>query len=111
MGSVAELRHEVRALRGAGTSGAFRALSRIACGHPEGGGLRVPSLNWYEDNDVKAFLDRGGSERGAGTLDNGSSEQGCGRARAGTLRAAPGVGGGGSAGAERCAPQVRSAGS
>ncbi|XP_035203975.1 phospholipid-transporting ATPase ABCA7 isoform X2 [Oxyura jamaicensis] len=73
MGSVAELRHEVRALRATGTSGAFGALSRIACGHPEGGGLRVPSLNWYEDNDVKAFLDRGGSERGAGALDNGSS--------------------------------------
>ncbi|XP_071885193.1 phospholipid-transporting ATPase ABCA7 isoform X1 [Anas platyrhynchos] len=73
MGSVAELRHEVRALRGNGTLGAFGALSRIACGHPEGGGLRVPSLNWYEDNDVKAFLDRGGSERGVGTPDNGSS--------------------------------------
>ncbi|KAM9174579.1 phospholipid-transporting ATPase ABCA7 [Mergus octosetaceus] len=73
MGSVAELRHEVRVLQGAGTSGAFGALSRIACGHPEGGGLRVPSLNWYEDNDVKAFLDHGGSERGAGTPDNGSS--------------------------------------
>nr|XP_047907905.1 phospholipid-transporting ATPase ABCA7 isoform X4 [Anser cygnoides] len=73
MGSAAELRHEVRALRATGASGAFAALSRIACGHPEGGGLRVPSLNWYEDNDVKAFLDRGGSEQGAGAPDNGSS--------------------------------------
>ncbi|XP_059725846.1 phospholipid-transporting ATPase ABCA7 isoform X1 [Haemorhous mexicanus] len=44
------------------STGAFRALSRIACGHPEGGGLRIPSLNWYEDNDVKAFLDRNSSE-------------------------------------------------
>uniref|UniRef100_A0A8B9I399 P-type phospholipid transporter n=1 Tax=Anser brachyrhynchus TaxID=132585 RepID=A0A8B9I399_9AVES len=73
MGSAAELRHEVRALRATGASGAFGALSRIACGHPEGGGLRVPSLNWYEDNDVKAFLDRGGSKQGAGAPDNGSS--------------------------------------
>ncbi|XP_050571637.1 phospholipid-transporting ATPase ABCA7 [Cygnus atratus] len=73
MGSAAELRHEVRALRATGASGTFGALSRIACGHPEGGGLRVPSLNWYEDNDVKAFLDRGGSEQGAGAPDNGSS--------------------------------------
>ncbi|XP_040393590.1 phospholipid-transporting ATPase ABCA7 isoform X3 [Cygnus olor] len=73
MGSAAELRHEVRALQATGASGTFGALSRIACGHPEGGGLRVPSLNWYEDNDVKAFLDRGGSEQGAGAPDNGSS--------------------------------------
>ncbi|XP_068012331.1 phospholipid-transporting ATPase ABCA7 isoform X1 [Melanerpes formicivorus] len=67
MSSLAELRQELRALmapNGSTTSlGTFRALSRIACGHPEGGGLRVPSLNWYEDNDIKAFLDRNSSER------------------------------------------------
>ncbi|NXL93932.1 ABCA1 protein, partial [Alectura lathami] len=75
MGSVAELRREVRALMapGASATGAFGALSRIACGHPEGGGLRVPSLNWYEDNDIKAFLDRNSSERSTETPDNGSS--------------------------------------
>ncbi|KFR01466.1 ATP-binding cassette sub-family A member 1, partial [Nipponia nippon] len=54
-------------------SGAFAALSRIACGHPEGGGLRVPSLNWYEDNDVKAFLDRNSSERRATDAGSASS--------------------------------------
>uniref|UniRef100_A0A8C7J3L6 P-type phospholipid transporter n=1 Tax=Oncorhynchus kisutch TaxID=8019 RepID=A0A8C7J3L6_ONCKI len=34
----------------------FRAFSRIMCGHPEVGGERIPSLNWYEDNDIKSFL-------------------------------------------------------
>ncbi|XP_039422071.1 phospholipid-transporting ATPase ABCA7 isoform X1 [Corvus cornix cornix] len=67
MTSLAELRQELEGLRAPNTSttstGAFTALSRIACGHPEGGGLRIPSLNWYEDNDVKAFLDRNSSEK------------------------------------------------
>ncbi|NXU17168.1 ABCA1 protein, partial [Pardalotus punctatus] len=67
MTSLAELQRELGELRPPNTStpskGAFTALSRIACGHPEGGGLRIPSLNWYEDNDVKAFLDRNSSER------------------------------------------------
>ncbi|NWY44969.1 ABCA1 protein, partial [Sylvia atricapilla] len=64
MTGLAELRQEIVGLRAPNTStGAFTALSRIACGHPEGGGLRIPSLNWYEDNDVKAFLDRNSSEQ------------------------------------------------
>lgn len=64
MTSLAKLRQELVGLRALNTStGAFTALSRIACGHPEGGGLRIPSLNWYEDNDVKAFLDRNSSEQ------------------------------------------------
>ncbi|NXK96435.1 ABCA1 protein, partial [Formicarius rufipectus] len=64
MTSLAELRRELEALSTSSPgAGAFTALSRIACGHPEGGGLRVPSLNWYEDNDIKAFLDRNSSER------------------------------------------------
>ncbi|NWR89634.1 ABCA1 protein, partial [Furnarius figulus] len=76
MTSLAELRRELEALRAPNTSrpgaGAFTALSRIACGHPEGGGLRIPSLNWYEDNDVKAFLDRNSSERKSVTSGNSS---------------------------------------
>ncbi|XP_028919413.1 retinal-specific phospholipid-transporting ATPase ABCA4 [Ornithorhynchus anatinus] len=31
-------------------------LSDLLCGHPEGGGSRVFSFNWYEDNNYKAFL-------------------------------------------------------
>ncbi|KAM9265335.1 phospholipid-transporting ATPase ABCA7 [Morus bassanus] len=78
MTSLAELRRELVALAAPNAStsgsGAFRALSRIACGHPEGGGLRVPSLNWYEDkDDVKAFLDRNSSERKATAPGSASS--------------------------------------
>ncbi|KAF1431869.1 ATP-binding cassette sub-family A member 1, partial [Spheniscus magellanicus] len=77
MTSLAELRQELGAVTApnasASISGAFGALSRIACGHPEGGGLRVPSLNWYEDSDVKAFLDRNSSERRATAPDSTSS--------------------------------------
>uniref|UniRef100_A0A8C4IKT2 P-type phospholipid transporter n=1 Tax=Dicentrarchus labrax TaxID=13489 RepID=A0A8C4IKT2_DICLA len=40
----------------------FRAFSRIMCGHPEVGGERIPSLNWYEDNDIKSFLGNNGTE-------------------------------------------------
>nr|XP_008522837.1 PREDICTED: retinal-specific ATP-binding cassette transporter [Equus przewalskii] len=31
-------------------------LSDLFCGYPEGGGSRVFSFNWYEDNNYKAFL-------------------------------------------------------
>lgn len=78
MGTVAELQHEVALLTAPGSSavGAFEAVSRIACGHPEGGGLQVPSLNWYEDSDVSAFMHRNGSRHSTGTPDNDSSERG-----------------------------------
>ncbi|XP_030396295.1 phospholipid-transporting ATPase ABCA7 isoform X4 [Gopherus evgoodei] len=77
MTSFAEFQRELQVLSGwdAGSSlkGAFEAVSRIACGHPEGGGLKIPSLNWYEDNDIKAFLNRNSSEQGAVPLDNATS--------------------------------------
>lgn len=78
MGTVAELQHEVALLTAPGSSavGAFEAVSRIACGHPEGGGLQVPSLNWYEDSDVSAFMHRNGSRHSTETPDNDSSERG-----------------------------------
>uniref|UniRef100_A0A4W5PIQ9 P-type phospholipid transporter n=1 Tax=Hucho hucho TaxID=62062 RepID=A0A4W5PIQ9_9TELE len=34
----------------------YQAVSRIVCGHPEGGGLKIKSLNWYEDNNYKALF-------------------------------------------------------
>lgn len=40
----------------------FRAFSKIVCGHPDVGGERIPSLNWYEDNDIKSFLGKNGTE-------------------------------------------------
>ncbi|XP_073499323.1 retinal-specific phospholipid-transporting ATPase ABCA4 [Phyllobates terribilis] len=32
------------------------SLSLLFCGYPEGGGSRVFSFNWYEDNNYKVFL-------------------------------------------------------
>ncbi|XP_068174679.1 phospholipid-transporting ATPase ABCA1 isoform X2 [Antennarius striatus] len=40
----------------------FSAFSKIMCGHPEDSGERIPSLNWYEDNDIKSFLGKNGTE-------------------------------------------------
>uniref|UniRef100_A0A667XKN2 ATP binding cassette subfamily A member 7 n=1 Tax=Myripristis murdjan TaxID=586833 RepID=A0A667XKN2_9TELE len=40
----------------------FRAFSKVMCGHPEVGGERIPSFNWYEDNDIKSFLGKNGTE-------------------------------------------------
>ncbi|GAA6102437.1 phospholipid-transporting ATPase ABCA1 isoform X2 [Tachysurus ichikawai] len=40
----------------------FRAFSRIICGHPEVGGEKIPSFNWYEDQDIKSFLGNDGTE-------------------------------------------------
>ena len=31
-------------------------VSGLFCGYPEGGGSRVLSFNWYEDNNYKVFL-------------------------------------------------------
>lgn len=31
-------------------------VSSLFCGYPEGGGSRVLSFNWYEDNNYKVFL-------------------------------------------------------
>ncbi|XP_042650742.1 phospholipid-transporting ATPase ABCA7 isoform X2 [Tyto alba] len=77
MSSLAELWQELGALiaPNASTSGSstFRALSRIACGHPEGRGLGVPSLNWYKDSDFKAFLDRNSSQQRAAAAGSASS--------------------------------------
>ncbi|XP_061413809.1 LOW QUALITY PROTEIN: phospholipid-transporting ATPase ABCA1-like [Lethenteron reissneri] len=32
------------------------SLSGLLCGHPEAGGRKILSFNWYEDNDYKTFL-------------------------------------------------------
>ncbi|XP_053160051.1 phospholipid-transporting ATPase ABCA7 isoform X2 [Hemicordylus capensis] len=52
---------------------AFETVFRIACGHPEQGGLKIPSLNWYENNNVKSFLNRSDSEQATVSLDNATS--------------------------------------
>lgn len=53
----------------------FRAFSRIMCGHPEVGGERIPSLNWYEDNDIKSFLGKNGTEDTDLNHDNTTSKR------------------------------------
>ncbi|XP_077412565.1 retinal-specific phospholipid-transporting ATPase ABCA4 isoform X2 [Vanacampus margaritifer] len=37
------------------------SMSSLFCGYPEGGGARVLSFNWYEDNNYKVFLGVNGS--------------------------------------------------
>lgn len=54
------MRQEVMFLTNVNTSNSstqiYQAVSRIVCGHPEGGGLKIKSLNWYEDNNYKALF-------------------------------------------------------
>lgn len=58
----AALRHLSAENRSVQPRESFRAFSKIMCGHPELGGERIPSLNWYEDNDIKSFLGKNGTE-------------------------------------------------
>lgn len=53
----------------------FRAFSKIVCGHPDVGGERIPSLNWYEDNDIKSFLGKNGTEDTDLDRDNSTSKE------------------------------------
>lgn len=73
------MRQEVMFLTNANSSSSstqiYQAVSRIVCGHPEGGGLKIKSLNWYEDNNYKALFGGNGTEDDAGTFyDNSTSE-------------------------------------
>lgn len=55
----------------------YQAVSRIVCGHPEGGGLKIKSLNWYEDNNYKALFGNHGNDSDSeplSTYDNTSSK-------------------------------------
>lgn len=50
-------------------------LSDLFCGYPEGGGSRVLSFNWYEDNNYKAFLGIDSTRKKSGYLyDNTTSK-------------------------------------
>uniref|UniRef100_A0A8C8I4P3 P-type phospholipid transporter n=1 Tax=Oncorhynchus tshawytscha TaxID=74940 RepID=A0A8C8I4P3_ONCTS len=74
LASFRELNSELRLLSPENRSTlpreSFRAFSRIMCGHPEVGGERIPSLNWYEDNDIKSFLGKNGTENNDMDKDN-----------------------------------------
>ncbi|KAM4708457.1 phospholipid-transporting ATPase ABCA1 [Discoglossus pictus] len=64
MKSWSDMREEVMFLTSENATSSptslYQAVSRIVCGHPEGGGLKIKSLNWYEDNNYKALF--GGGE-------------------------------------------------
>lgn len=59
MKSWRDMRNEILFLTGNVTQSpnhVYQAVSRIVCGHPEGGGLKIKSLNWYEDHNYKALF-------------------------------------------------------
>ncbi|TRY90058.1 hypothetical protein DNTS_031575 [Danionella cerebrum] len=59
MRSWSDLRNEILFLseNATGSPGLmYQAVSRIVCGHPEGGGLKIKSLNWYEDSNFQAMF-------------------------------------------------------
>uniref|UniRef100_A0AAY4CUV3 P-type phospholipid transporter n=1 Tax=Denticeps clupeoides TaxID=299321 RepID=A0AAY4CUV3_9TELE len=65
MRSWSDLRNEIQFLMENATDSPaqmYQAVSRIVCGHPEGGGLKIKSLNWYEDENYQAlFANHGNS--------------------------------------------------
>ncbi|XP_055368383.1 phospholipid-transporting ATPase ABCA1b isoform X2 [Betta splendens] len=81
MKSWIDLRNEINFLTQNATSSPsamYQAVSRIVCGHPEGGGLQIKSLNWYEDSNYKAlFGNYNSSEDESMTLYDNSSTPYC----------------------------------
>ncbi|XP_029688027.1 ATP-binding cassette sub-family A member 1-like isoform X1 [Takifugu rubripes] len=81
MKSWIDLRNEIIFLTQNATSSPstmYQAVSRIVCGHPEGGGLQIKSLNWYEDSNYKAlFGNYNSSEEESSLLYDNSSTPYC----------------------------------
>uniref|UniRef100_A0A8C9ZJ78 P-type phospholipid transporter n=1 Tax=Sander lucioperca TaxID=283035 RepID=A0A8C9ZJ78_SANLU len=79
MNSWVDLRKEIIFLTQNATSSPstmYQAVSRIVCGHPEGGGLQIKSLNWYEDSNYKALFGNHGNsseDETAALYDNSST--------------------------------------
>lgn len=79
MRSWSDLRNEILFLTQNATSSPsqmYQAVSRIVCGHPEGGGLKIKSLNWYEDSNFKALFGNNNSsdEDSVSLYDNTTSK-------------------------------------
>ena len=80
MKSWSDLRNEIMFLTQNATSSPstmYKAVSRIVCGHPEGGGLKIKSLNWYEDSNYKMLFGNHGNaseEEADAAYDNSSSK-------------------------------------
>lgn len=81
MRSWSDMRQEVMFLTNMNSSSSstqlYQAVSRIVCGHPEGGGLKIKSLNWYEDNNYKALFGGNGTEEDAGAFYDNSTTPYC----------------------------------
>ncbi|XP_062905004.1 phospholipid-transporting ATPase ABCA1-like [Mobula hypostoma] len=75
--SWSDMRKEVMLLSSDSLSGSpqelYQAVSRIVCGHPEGGGLKIKSLNWYEDNNYKYLLGRNSTDEESSHYDNSTT--------------------------------------
>lgn len=50
------------------------SVSSLFCGYPEGGGSRVLSFNWYEDNNYKVFLGVNGTKSHNYVYDDSTSK-------------------------------------
>ncbi|XP_076143257.1 phospholipid-transporting ATPase ABCA1b [Alosa pseudoharengus] len=79
MRSWSDLRNEILFLTQNATGSPaqmYQAVSRIVCGHPEGGGLKIKSLNWYEDSNFQALFGNHGNsseDEPTSTYDNTST--------------------------------------
>ncbi|XP_055488379.1 phospholipid-transporting ATPase ABCA1-like [Leucoraja erinacea] len=75
--SWSDMRREVMLLNNDSLTGSpqelYQAVSRIVCGHPEGGGLKIKSLNWYEDNNYKFLLGRNSTDEESSQYDNSTT--------------------------------------
>ncbi|XP_027128169.1 retinal-specific ATP-binding cassette transporter [Larimichthys crocea] len=75
--SSQELLKAVSSLFQAGGPSSFTELmssvSSLFCGYPEGGGSRVLSFNWYEDNNYKVFLGVNGTKSRNYVYDNSAT--------------------------------------
>ncbi|XP_039671640.1 retinal-specific phospholipid-transporting ATPase ABCA4-like [Perca fluviatilis] len=75
--SSQELLKAVSSLFQAGDPSSFpqmmSTVSSLFCGYPEGGGSRVLSFNWYEDNNYKVFLGVNGTKNHNYVYDDSAS--------------------------------------
>ncbi|XP_075787467.1 phospholipid-transporting ATPase ABCA1 [Pelodiscus sinensis] len=81
MKSWSDMRQEVMFLTNVNATSSstqiYQAVSRIVCGHPEGGGLKIKSLNWYEDNNYKALFGGNSTEEDAANFYDNSTTPYC----------------------------------
>ncbi|XP_068958059.1 phospholipid-transporting ATPase ABCA7 [Petaurus breviceps papuanus] len=70
LSSLAELRAELR--RTPGPGGPMEGVSRVLCGKSQDRGVEIPSLNWYEDDNLKMMLGQG-QGRLSSPMDNSTS--------------------------------------